>query len=156
MTTRRLLLVFAVSMIIILTVIVFTLYFLRPGPISQSSTSSVQILPAACKKPTGGYLIVANINGFNDSISHGRQSNPWPMITVSKGDGVKLVVCNSDFQAHGFQIGSYFDSRIESIAPRQAITISFVADKVGTFTMYCSIFCSIHIYMQNGELRVGS
>lgn len=75
-------------------------------------------------------------------------------MTVHKGDNVKLVVCNIDTQAHGFQVANYFDSDIETIAPGQVLAISFNAEKLGTFNMYCSIFCSVHIYMQNAQLRV--
>jgi len=101
-----------------------------------------------------GYLIIASRTGFNDSISHGAPPNAWPIVTVNKGDTVKLVVCNIDSYAHGFQISNYFDSNIESVAPGQVIAVSFVADKTGTFTIYCSIPCSVHIRMQSGELRV--
>ena len=59
-----------------------------------------------------------------------------------------------DSYAHGFQISNYFDCNVESVAPAQVIAVSSVADKTGTFTIYCSIFCSVHIYMQSGEIRV--
>ncbi len=161
MVSRRALVILAVSTAILVTGIVAAAYLLESGLKVQTSTrsstlSSAQNLPAGCKEPAGGYLIVASINGFNDSASHGAPSSAWPIITVQKGESVKLVVCNIDSQAHGFQIGKYFDSNTEAVAPGQAITVSFVADKTGTFTMYCSIFCSVHIYMQSGELRVGS
>lgn len=111
-------------------------------------------LPAGCVKPAGGFLIIANQNGFNDSIQHGAPQKQWPVIVVNQGAKVSITVCNSDIQAHGFQITHYFDSNIQTVAPGQVIHVSFVADKVGDFEIYCSIFCSIHIFMQNGLLRV--
>lgn len=111
-------------------------------------------LPAGCVKPQDGFLVIANINGFNDSIEHGAPSVSWPVINVTQGQTVNITVCNSDHQAHGFQVRHYFDSNIETVEPGQVVHISFVANEAGDFTIYCSIFCSIHIYMQNALLRV--
>jgi len=155
---RQGLLVMGISVVVVLVGLISAIYVFKFGPGSQPSTgstsSSTQNLPAGCQKPPGGYLIIARVTGFNDSISHGAPTKAWPIVTVNKGDTVKLVVCNIDSQAHGFQISNYFDSNIESVAPGQVIAVSFVADKTGTFTIYCSTFCSVHIYMQSGEIRV--
>ena len=152
------LVILGISVVVVLLGLIAEIYVFKFGlggskPIT-GSTSTTQNLPAGCQKPAGGYLIIASVSGFNDSISHGAPTKAWPIVTVNKGDTVKLVVCNIDSQAHGFQINNYFDSNIESVAPGQAITVSFVADKTGTFTIYCSIPCSVHIRMQSGELRV--
>ena len=111
-------------------------------------------LPSGCVKPAGGFLIVASKLGYNDSVDHDVPANPWPVITVNQGQQVSITVCNTDIQAHGFQVQYYFDSTIESIAPGQVIHVSFTADRTGTFQMYCSIFCSVHAFMQSGQLRV--
>jgi len=116
--------------------------------------NSSPALPPACVKPAGGFLVIASNLGYNDSIGHGAPSKPWPMISVNKGASVIIVVCNTDRQAHGFQIAHYFDNSIETIDPGQVITVPFVADQTGTFQIYCSIFCTIHIYMQSGQLIV--
>ena len=113
-------------------------------------------LPPGCVKPAGGFLVIANQNGFNDSIQHGAPQNQWPIISVRQGSMVNITVCNADVQAHGFQISHYFDSNIETVGPGRVIHVSFVADKVGDFEIYCSIFCSIHIFMQNGLFQVTS
>jgi hypothetical protein len=111
-------------------------------------------LPAGCAKPADGFLIIANINGYNDSIQHGAPTASWPIIQVTQGSTVNITVCNTDHQAHGFQVTHYFDSNIETIEPGQVVHISFVANKAGDFDIYCSIFCSIHVFMQNGLIRV--
>jgi FtsP/CotA-like multicopper oxidase with cupredoxin domain len=121
---------------------------------ASSSYPPYTNLPAGCVKPPGGYLVIANINGFNDSIEHGAPTTSWPVITVKQGTTVDITVCNADHQAHGFQITHYFDSNIETVDPGQVVHVKFVANSVGTFDIYCSIFCSIHIYMQNGQLQV--
>jgi len=123
----------------------------HPAPSASTTASS---LPSYCSKPAGGFLIVASIKGYNDSVDHGVPAKPWPVLNVTKGSTVTITVCNIDHQAHGFQITHYFDSKIQSVVPGQAITISFVADETGTFQIYCSIFCTIHWAMQSGELRV--
>jgi heme/copper-type cytochrome/quinol oxidase subunit 2 len=123
---------------------------------SSSSYPPYTNLPAGCVKPPGGYLIIANINGFNDSIEHGAPSVSWPVIVVKQGTTVNITVCNSDRQAHGFQVAHYFDSNIETVDPGQVVHVTFVASQSGSFVIYCSIFCSIHIYMQNALLKVTS
>jgi heme/copper-type cytochrome/quinol oxidase subunit 2 len=80
----------------------------------------------------------------------------WPVIRVNQGDTVIITVINNDSrEVHGFAIVHY-DDRGFSLAPGQQHTISFVANEVGSFRMYCNVFCAIHPYMQNGELIVSS
>ncbi len=118
-----------------------------------SRNSSGSPLPPGCVRPAGGFLIIASNTGFNDSIAHGATKS-WPIITVHKGQSVNIVVCNTDVQAHGFQITHYFASSEETVVPGQPLKVSFVADQTGSYIIYCDIFCSIHIYMQNGLLNV--
>jgi heme/copper-type cytochrome/quinol oxidase subunit 2 len=105
-------------------------------------------------RPPGSFLIIASANGYNDSTDHGVPQNSWPIITVEKGTTVTIAVYNADVVAHGFQVSHYFDSSIVALAPGKTLTISIVADTVGTFHIYCSVFCPIHAFMQSGELVV--
>jgi hypothetical protein len=116
--------------------------------------SSQGDLPPGCSKQPGGYLIVASDVGYNDSAAHGVPASPWPVITVKEGSTVNLTICNSDNQAHGFNINYYYDSVIKSIAPGQVVHLSFVADQKGIFQIYCAIFCPVHVFMQSGEIVV--
>jgi len=111
-------------------------------------------LPSYCSRPADGYLIVASAKGYNDSVDHGVPLKPWPVIDVQKGATVTITVCNTDNQAHGFQVTHYLDSKIETVAPGQAYTVSFVANQTGSFRIYCSIFCTVHWAMQSGQLVV--
>ena len=107
--------------------------------------------------PTGkvqNFLIVITVKGYNDSIDHGVPENSWPIIQVASGTTVNITIVNDDHQAHGFQVAHYFDSTVETIAPGQTVNVNIVADETGSFRMYCEIFCTIHAYMQNGELLV--
>jgi FtsP/CotA-like multicopper oxidase with cupredoxin domain len=128
---------------------VTALYFLSIG-----RAPATKPLPADCTKPAGGFLIVASNLGYNNSIGHGAPNKPWPIINVKQGQTVNITVCNTDIQSHGFQITHYFDSSVETVEPGQVLHVSFVADETGTFQIYCSIFCSIHIYMQSGQFIV--
>ncbi len=107
-------------------------------------------------KPPGYFLIIADLEGFNNSVSHLRNSpnEPWPVIKVHKGDRVNILVCNmEDYSPHGFAIQNYLDAGV-ALMPHESFRVSFVADQAGTFTMYCNIFCPVHPYMLNGQLIV--
>ncbi len=80
----------------------------------------------------------------------------WPVIRVHQGDTVIITVINNDSrEVHRFAIVHY-DDRGFSLAPGQQHIVSFVANEVGSFRIYCNVFCAIHPYMQNGELIVSS
>jgi hypothetical protein len=157
MPSKRLIVPIVVALVVLGVVFAFYMAGLPQGASSSGTNSNFPPytdLPAGCVKPAGGFLIIVNQNGFNDSVQHGAPSKSWPVIQVQKGATVNLVVCNSDVQAHGFQITHYFNSNIQTVAPGQVIRVSFVASQSGIFMIYCSIFCSVHIFMQNGELVV--
>jgi heme/copper-type cytochrome/quinol oxidase subunit 2 len=132
---------------------------LRTSPTQGSSTTYPPYtnLPADCKKPEGGFLVIANENGYNDSSQHGAllgTNVSWPIITVHVGDTVDIVVCNADTQPHGFQVTGYFIGSKGTVAPGKVIQVSFLASKAGDYRFYCQIFCSVHFLMQKGLLRV--
>ncbi len=103
-----------------------------------------------CDRPHGYTLLVADENGYNDSKHHSR---PWPVIQVQEGETVKIVVCNLDpISAHGFGINNYVNP--VQLAAGQSFATTFVADKSGNYSMYCSIFCPVHPYMVYGLLVV--
>jgi len=120
----------------------------NPMPVTQTVT--------ACVKPPGYFLIIANLEGFNDSVTHIQKSpdEPWPVIKVHTGDRVNIMVCNEDdYSPHGFAIEHYLDGGV-ALMPHETFRISFVADQAGNFTMYCTIFCPVHPYMLSGQLIV--
>ncbi len=112
------------------------------------------VLPAGCAKPLGGFLIVASSLGYNDSIAHGAPAKSWPVIAVTRGTNVTIVVCNTYSQTVGFQVTHYLTDNQETVPPGRVADFSFIADQAGTFTIYCSVFNPIHIYLQGGELNV--
>lgn len=83
----------------------------------------------------------------------------WPVMHVQQGQVVSIRVLNcASNEPHGFQV-SFYDPESKSlnaIQPGGSYDVTFTATTAGTFRVYCSIFCSIHPLMQNGELVVSS
>ena len=59
-------------------------------------------------------------------------------ITVNKGDTVKIAIKSTDV-AHGFFLSEFGVS--ETLTPGKTTNVSFVADKSGTFSFTCSVYC---------------
>ncbi|MDR7418617.1 MAG: Sec-dependent nitrous-oxide reductase [Armatimonadota bacterium] len=79
------------------------------------------------------------------------RSNYRPdVIRVKKGDTVVLHISNTEKArdaSHGFAIPEY--NIQTSLDPGEVVTVRFVADKAGAFSMYCTEFCSaLHLEMQ--------
>ncbi len=146
---KRVMVAFFVA-ITVLGLAVLVVYVSSSGAVGNGGS----VLPSDCVRPAGGFLIVASSLGYNESMAHGAPSQNWPVMDIQEGSNVTITVCNTFQQAVGFQVIHYLQDRVESVAPGHALTVSFVADEKGTFTIYCSIFCSIHLYLQGGELRV--
>ena len=72
-------------------------------------------------------------------------------IEVNKGDKVRLIVTSIDVP-HGIAIKEYgINERLEVGKP---VTIEFTADKQGTFTAFCSVFCGSDHGNMKGKLIV--
>ncbi|WP_017756245.1 Sec-dependent nitrous-oxide reductase [Calidifontibacillus oryziterrae] len=77
------------------------------------------------------------------------------VIEVNEGDKVVIHLTNIDFDediTHGFAINRH-DLNME-VQPGQTETISFTADKAGTFPIYCTNFCSALHQEMTGYLLV--
>lgn len=73
------------------------------------------------------------------------------VIEVNKGDRVKLVVTSTDVP-HGISIPEYGIN--ERLDPGRPVTIEFTADKEGTFTTFCSVFCGSGHSNMKGKIIV--
>ncbi len=99
------------------------------------------------------FTIIITNQGFNGSRTH---NDPWPVMNIKKGDSVTFHIQNNDTtEPHGFAITHYLDSGVK-VGPGQSDDVSFTANQAGTFLVYCNIFCTIHVYMQNGQLNVAT
>ncbi len=102
---------------------------------------------STCQHVDGFLTIIADSNGYNDSISHGSPSTPWPVVRVHVGDTVRLLLCNLDgVETHGFAIDHYFDGGI-ILRPGQAYQLTLTVMQTGSFRIFCDVFCTVHRYM---------
>jgi FtsP/CotA-like multicopper oxidase with cupredoxin domain len=138
--------VLLVGLIVVVAVFITGIVVVPPR---QSSNVPAPVLAAksTCDRPAGFFLIIADLSGFNGSISHGAPVTPWPVIRVHQDDVVRILVCNEDTtQPHGFAVSTYFPTGV-AMAPGEAYRIIFTATVPGTFVIYCNIFCTIHVFM---------
>ena len=72
-------------------------------------------------------------------------------IEVNKGDRVRLIVTSTDVP-HGIAIPEYGIN--ERLDPGKPVTIEFTAEKEGTFTTFCSVFCGSGHSNMKGKIVV--
>ncbi|WP_047153612.1 Sec-dependent nitrous-oxide reductase [Aneurinibacillus tyrosinisolvens] len=76
-------------------------------------------------------------------------------VTVKQGDKVVFHITNIDLDqdiTHGFAINSYNQNM--EIQPGETKTMEFVADKAGSYPLYCTNFCSALHQEMSGYLLV--
>lgn len=135
-----------VGLIVVVTVFATGIVVVPPRQASNV-VAPVLVTKSTCDRPAGFFLIIADLSGFNGSISHGAPVTPWPVIRVHQGDVVRILVCNEDTtQPHGFAVSTYFPTGV-AMAPGEAYRIVFTATVPGTFVIYCNIFCTVHVFM---------
>lgn len=101
---------------------------------------SVQEEPVAAKPSVKSFSMDATNWQFEPSV-----------IRVKKGDIVKLAVTSTE-GTHGIAIDAFGVK--ETLKPNQTVNIEFVADKVGTHTIYCSVFCGAGHSTMKGSVIV--
>lgn len=100
--------------------------------------------------PTRSFTIIANLEGFNDSLSH---QGSWPIMNAHRCDTVVFKVVNTDTQSHGFAV-SYYAAKGMEVQGQQSQYVTFLATKTGQFRAYCIVPCTVHIAMQSGLLTI--
>lgn len=73
------------------------------------------------------------------------------LITVKKGDHVKLVITALD-RDHGFKLEAFNIN--QKLKKGDATTIEFTADKTGAFPFQCSNFCGMGHGKMKGKIVV--
>ncbi len=100
-------------------------------PTPQSSSTPTQ---TPTEMPLQG--VVVSTKEFKVTIDHSGGYSP-NKITVNKGDTVKiLATSNQPPHRHGIAIDAY-NINTEVTSSTVATTVEFVADKTGTFEIYC-------------------
>lgn len=88
--------------------------------------------------------------GINGSANQPANAT-WPIIHVHLGQTVSIHVINcASSEAHGFQVQHYDDRTIVAVPSGGTYDVTFTANQVGHFRVYCDILCAIHPLMQNG------
>ena len=87
---------------------------------------------------------IINVNAFRFDFEPNQ-------ITANKGEKVKLIVTSTDV-THGFALPDY-DINVPLPAGKQT-AIEFTADKQGSFTFFCSIYCGSGHSSMKGTLTV--
>ena len=135
---RRIVLAIAV----ILVVAASSAYFM----LHEGSPRQLETVHITMTTFTWGFN-VTTIPNFQDGTIY--RDNPT--ITVHLGQVVVITIRSLDI-THGFAIDEFGAQAV--IPPGPAVTVSFVANRVGNFTYYCNTFCGVgHPYM-HGILQV--
>ncbi len=117
-------------------------------------TTNCWVRPANIPASSTYFVVVMANEGMNVGFNGSKfQSGSWPIMNVTMGRTVTIHVINNDtVQSHGFAIQHYLTGF--SLGPGTCSDVTFTANQLGSFTVYCNISCSIHIFMQNGRLNV--
>jgi len=110
--------------------------------------------PANLPASSTHFVVVMANKGMNVGFNGSKfQSDFWPIMNVTLGRNVTIHIINNDtVQSHGFAIQSYFTGF--ALGPGTCRDVTFTANQLGSFTVYCNISCTIHIFMQSGRLNV--
>ncbi|MDP3963531.1 MAG: cupredoxin domain-containing protein [bacterium] len=121
-----------------------------PAP-SEAPLASIEpsgtAMPSPTPKPTD-----TPQTGIKEFTVTARQFSFEPgTIRVNVGDRVKLRVTSIDVE-HGLAIPEF--SVNEQLPPNTERVVEFTADKAGTFTIFCSVFCGSGHGSMRGTLIV--
>jgi len=85
---------------------------------------------------------ISDLTTENNAVIINLTAKNWQFIPdtiqVKQGDNVELQIHSVDV-THGFSIAEY-DIKAD-IKPNETTTVKFTADKKGTFSFFCSVFC---------------
>ncbi len=109
-----------------------TLQVVPPAPVPKAQTSKQMAKPKTpsptpAPQQTKEFTLTAKQWSFSPS-----------KITVNKGDKVILHIKSIDV-THGFKLDAFGISK--SLSPGKTVNVQFTADKTGTFSFFCNVFC---------------
>lgn len=109
-----------------------------PENVSQQITQQTvpQVVQPQTETPKTPVTDPANTKTFTVKASN--FSFDVKEIKVSKGDTVKIVLIN-DEGFHDWMISEFAGAKTKQLNVGETETVTFVADKAGTFEYYCSV-----------------
>ncbi|MBI4117794.1 MAG: cupredoxin domain-containing protein [Parcubacteria group bacterium] len=115
----------------------------KPAEAPQDDEKSIQPPPSVPPAPTiekKVFTLIATNWQFTPSN-----------ISVKKGDEVILKITSQE-GTHGFSLPDF--GIVKTLNPQETVVVEFTADKIGTFSFFCSIFCGSGHSTMRGALTV--
>lgn len=106
------------------------------GVIENTQTNTETTTPSSTSSPSSDSQITPQIKEFD--ITAKKWDFSPSTITVNEGDTVILNVESIDVE-HGFALLDFGIN--EQLSPGETVRIEFVADKKGTFSFFCNVYC---------------
>lgn len=140
----------------VLLLLVLSMFLLSACAQQKAAESQEDLVgkgtPVPQQVPAGEEKVVAPSGEIKEFKVTAKQFAFEPAtIEINKGDKVRLVVTSTDVP-HGISIPEY--SINERLDPGKPVTIEFTADKEGTFTTFCSVFCGSGHSKMKGKIIV--
>ncbi len=111
-------------------------YYALSGKKSDSMAPATDSMMEKAPESTGAVMQVGEVKEFAvDSFEMGFSLKT---LTVKKGDTVKITLTNSGKYTHDWVVDE-FSARTKVIKNGETDSITFVADKTGSFEYYCSV-----------------
>ncbi len=95
--------------------------------------------------------LTAYITGFK-GVGGDLAGKANPTLNVKMGDRVTITITNGENMIHNFVIDTFGVRSADFATMNQKVTVTFTADKEGTF----AYFCAYHISTMRGDLVVGN
>jgi heme/copper-type cytochrome/quinol oxidase subunit 2 len=131
----------------------FGLYYMTQLP-NATAAEGTPISGVSCASYSSSYTIMASETGYNDSIGHGAPKTHWPVLCVHSGQDITITVVNHDaVEPHGLAIRNYDEGGV-TVLPGGTVKLTFFANKLGDYLIFCNVICAIHPFMQSGVLVV--
>jgi cytochrome c oxidase subunit 2 len=126
-----------------------------PGPVMNDTMDDHDTMPPAMND-TNTSMPAMNDSNITDIVVNDTETAPptpqtrefdmsakqWEFIpdtiTVNKGDTVILHITSIDVK-HGIALNQFGVS--ENLEPGKTVDVTFVADKEGSYTFFCNVFC---------------
>lgn len=114
-------------------------YFVMKGGSSYSPSQAISQPVPTSSVPSGTSALGATTGAVKNVAVAGSEYAFSPnTLSINKGDTVVVTFTNNGTFPHSFVINE-FNVNSGAVSPGSTATVTFVAEKTGTFTYYCNI-----------------
>lgn len=104
---------------------------------AAGATGASAAMMEKTESTAGGTMEKSEVKEFTlDSFEFGYDQKT---ITVKKGETVRITLTNSGKMPHDWIVDEFTGAKTKMIKNGETDTVTFVADKAGTFEYYCSV-----------------